>query len=71
MFIFKPQVKFPILVYTKYPWIVDTPLVHNMNKAEFPYTYKSKAVADSPVGQVLAGPLFIKVKTKFHFKESK
>ena len=30
-----------------------------------------KAVADGPVGQVLAGPLFFKVKTKFHFKESK
>ena len=31
----------------------------------------SKAVADGPVGQVLAGPLFLKVKTKFHFTESK
>ena len=30
-----------------------------------------KAVANGPVGQVLAGPLFLKVKTKFHFTESK
>ena len=30
-----------------------------------------KAVANSPVGQVLAGPLFLKVKTKFHFTKSK
>ena len=30
-----------------------------------------KAVADGPVGQVLAGPLFVKVKTKFHFTKSK
>ena len=30
-----------------------------------------KAVADGPVGQVLAGPLFLKVKTKFHFTKSK
>ena len=27
----------------------------------------AKAVANGPVGQVLAGPLFLKVKTKFHF----
>ena len=32
---------------------------------------KCKAVANGPVGQVLAGPLFLKVKTKFHFTESK
>ena len=31
----------------------------------------TKAVAGDPVGQVLAGPLFLKVKTKFHFTESK
>ena len=31
----------------------------------------TKAVADGPVGQVLAGPLFLKVKTKFHFTKSK
>ena len=30
-----------------------------------------KAVANGPVGQVLAGPLFLKVKTKFHFTKSK
>ena len=30
-----------------------------------------KGVADGPVGQVLAGPLFIKVKTKLHFTKSK
>ena len=30
-----------------------------------------KAVANGPVGQVLAGPLFVKVKTKFHFTKSK
>ena len=29
---------------------------------------KLKAVPDSLVGQVLARPLFLKVKTKFHFK---
>ena len=29
-----------------------------------------KAVADGPVGQVLAGPLFLKVKTKFHFTKA-
>ena len=31
----------------------------------------NKAVANGPVGQVLAGPLFLKVKTKFHFTKSK
>ena len=31
----------------------------------------AKAVADGPVGQVLAGPIFLKVKTKFHFTKSK
>ena len=30
-----------------------------------------KAVANGPVGQVLAGSLFLKVKTKFHFTKSK
>ena len=30
-----------------------------------------KAVADGPVGQVLGKPLFLKVKAKFHFTESK
>ena len=30
-----------------------------------------KAVADGPVGQVLGEPLFLKVKAKFHFTESK
>ena len=25
-----------------------------------------KAIVNGPVGQVLAGPLFLKVKTKFH-----
>ena len=30
-----------------------------------------KAVANGPVGQVLAGPLFLKVNTKFHFTKSK
>ena len=30
-----------------------------------------KAVANSSVDQVLAGPLLLKVKTKFHFTESK
>ena len=29
-----------------------------------------KAVANGPVGQVLAGPLFLKVKAKFHFTKS-
>ena len=33
-------------------------------------THTTKAVADSPVGQVLARPLFPKVKTKFHFIKS-
>ena len=32
---------------------------------------KFKAVANGLVGQVLAGPLFLKVKTKFHFTKSK
>ena len=31
----------------------------------------AKAIANGPVGQVLAGPLFLKVKTKFHFTKSK
>ena len=30
----------------------------------------SKAAANGPVGQVLAGPLFLKVKTKFHFTKA-
>ena len=34
-------------------------------------TFESKAVADGPVGQVLARPLFLRVKTKFVFTESK
>ena len=34
-------------------------------------THIPKAVANGPVGQVLAGPLFLKVKTKFHFTKSK
>ena len=33
--------------------------------------HKPKAVANAPVGQVLAEPLFLKVKTKFHFTKSK
>ena len=32
---------------------------------------KIKGVESSPAGLVLAGPLFIKVKTKFHFAKSK
>ena len=32
---------------------------------------KHKAVANDLVGQVLAGPLFLKVKIKFHFTNSK
>ena len=32
---------------------------------------KGKAVANSPVSQVLAEPLFLKAKTKFHFTKSK
>ena len=32
------------------------------------YTWdNSKAVANGPVGWVLAGPLFLRVKTNFHF----
>ena len=31
----------------------------------------SKAVADGPVGQVLAAPLFFKIKMKLHFTETK
>ena len=34
-------------------------------------TTPGKAVPNGPVGQVLAGPLFLKVKTKFHFAKSK
>ena len=30
-----------------------------------------KAIANGPVDQVLAGPLFLKVKTKFYFTKSK
>ena len=30
-----------------------------------------KAVGNGPVGQILAGPHFLKVKTKFHFTKSK
>ena len=33
-------------------------------------TMLSKAVASSPVGQVLAGPLFLKAKTKFHYTKA-
>ena len=35
------------------------------------YSNHIKAVANGPVGQVLTGPLFLKVKTKFHFTKSK
>ena len=31
----------------------------------------SKAMVDGPVGQILARLLFLKVKTKFHFAESR
>ena len=31
----------------------------------------SKAVANGLVGQILAGSLFLKVKTKFHFTKNK
>ena len=31
----------------------------------------SKAVANGLAGQVLTGPLFLKVKTKFHFTKNK
>ena len=31
----------------------------------------NKAIANGLVGQVLDGPLFLKVKTKFHFIKSK
>ena len=30
-----------------------------------------KAVADDLVDQILAGPQFLKVKTKFHYTENK
>ena len=30
-----------------------------------------RGVGSGPAGPVLAGPLFIKVKTKFHFAKSK
>ena len=49
-----------------------TPYIHNSvamirnNKVAI-----YKAVADNPVGQGLTVPLFLKVKTKFHFTESK
>ena len=33
-------------------------------------TLKLKAVANSPVGQVLTGPLFLKVITKLHFTKA-
>ena len=33
--------------------------------------YVTKAVANGLVGQVLARPLFLKVKAKFHFTKSK
>ena len=41
------------------------------DSGRFMKAYKCKAVVDGPVGQVLATPLFLKVKTKFHFTESK
>ena len=31
---------------------------------------KDRGVGGGPAGPVLAGPLFIKVKTKFHFAKS-
>ena len=30
----------------------------------FPFTHAAKAVGNGPVGQVLAGPLFLKIKNK-------
>ena len=42
---------------------VSTNIMHTL--------WYSKAVANGPVGQVLAGLLFLKVKTKFHFTKSK
>ena len=35
------------------------------------YVVSYKAIANGLVSQVLAGPLFLKVKTKFHFTKSK
>ena len=34
-------------------------------------TKYNKGVGTGPAGLVLAGPLFLKVKTKFHFTKSK
>ena len=42
----------------------------NSEERYYLYGIKDKAVANGPVGQVFAGPLFLKVKTKFHFTES-
>ena len=39
--------------------------------AKVVYSIIYKAVANGPVGQVLAGPLFLKLKTKFYFTKSK
>ena len=33
------------------------------------YIHKYKAVADGPVGQVLAGPLFLKVKQNLFYRK--
>ena len=33
--------------------------------------HTTKAIANNPVGQVLARPLFLKVTTKFHFTKNK
>ena len=41
------------------------------NMSQFPEIIVDKAVANGPVGQVLAETLFLKVKTKFHFIKSK
>ena len=52
------------------PVTLAIPMLYSVD-IHIPRIKDSKAIANSPVGQVLAGPLFLKVKTKFHFAKSK
>ena len=55
--------------FAKYPVTVELESWQDVNLGTAHRT-SDKTIANGPVGQVLAGPLFLKVKTKFHFTKS-
>ena len=46
--------------------------INQKKKQQHRYTWDdNKSVVNGPIGQIKPGPLFLKVKTKFHFTKSK